>query len=144
MTSNVVSFQTMKGYATSSFGGCPVCGGEDGYMNVGATHWFYCTAHLTRWSPGDNLFSDWREETKAAKDPDLRMEIARRASELISAASAGAEFVAELAETMSRTVEAFRAAAEKDTGLRHQLADRVQAALADIESSRRQYQDFTS
>jgi hypothetical protein len=46
------------------FGGCPLCGGNDGYLNVGAAHWFYCQEHATRWCAGANLFSGWRQESE--------------------------------------------------------------------------------
>lgn len=47
------------------FGGCPDCGGSDGYFNSGRDHWFRCDEHKTRWLVGANLFSSWREETEA-------------------------------------------------------------------------------
>src|SRR4051794_9837805 len=45
------------------FGGCPVCGGNDAYLNLGREQWCYCEAHRTRWIIGSNLFSSWRDET---------------------------------------------------------------------------------
>jgi hypothetical protein len=47
------------------FGGCPVCGKTDGYLNIGRDHWFVCHAHEKRWLIGSNLFSGWKEETEA-------------------------------------------------------------------------------
>jgi hypothetical protein len=47
------------------FGGCPNCGGSDGYANIRRGHWFYCRDHQTRWCIGTNLFSSWRDETEA-------------------------------------------------------------------------------
>jgi hypothetical protein len=44
------------------FGGCPFCGSNDGYLNVGAAHWFICEEHKTKWCAGMNLFSGWRDE----------------------------------------------------------------------------------
>lgn len=44
------------------FGGCPKCGGDDGYLNVGRGHWFVCRRHKVRWFVGANLFSNWRHE----------------------------------------------------------------------------------
>jgi hypothetical protein len=41
-----------------------LCGGNDGYLNVGPAHWFYCKEHGTRWCAGENLFSGWREESE--------------------------------------------------------------------------------
>lgn len=46
------------------FGGCPRCGHTDGYVNIQAAHWFVCDKHRTKWCAGENLFSDWREETE--------------------------------------------------------------------------------
>jgi hypothetical protein len=48
----------------SYFGGCPQCGKDDGYTNVGRSHWFFCKAHKTKWCIGANLFSSWRDETE--------------------------------------------------------------------------------
>ncbi len=44
------------------FGGCPRCGRNDGFLNVGSDHWAYCRRHKTRWLIGSNLFSGWRHE----------------------------------------------------------------------------------
>lgn len=46
------------------FGGCPECGGEDGYLNVGRGHWFLCDLHRTKWFVGSNLFSSCRYESE--------------------------------------------------------------------------------
>ena len=46
------------------FGGCPECGTNDGYLNVGREHWFVCDKHKTKWWIGSNLFSSWMEETE--------------------------------------------------------------------------------
>ncbi len=46
------------------FGGCPHCGGQDGYLNLGRNHWFFCDRHKTTWCIGSNLFSGWRDETE--------------------------------------------------------------------------------
>lgn len=45
-------------------GGCPVCGGNDGFVNVGRAHWFMCDKHKTKWCVGDNWFRCWRFETE--------------------------------------------------------------------------------
>jgi hypothetical protein len=47
------------------FGVCPVCGQNDGFLNVRRAHWFVCNAHRLRWCAGENLFSCWRRETTA-------------------------------------------------------------------------------
>jgi hypothetical protein len=46
------------------WGTCPFCHATTSMLNTGKAHWFYCDAHKTRWSPGSNLFSGWRNETK--------------------------------------------------------------------------------
>ena len=47
---------------THRFGGCPECGDQDGYVNVGRSHWIVCDPHRTKWWVGENLFSSWRDE----------------------------------------------------------------------------------
>jgi len=44
------------------FGGCPLCGESDGYLNMWREHWFYYRNHHVRWTAGENLFSSWRYE----------------------------------------------------------------------------------
>lgn len=44
------------------FGGCSICGKNDGYRNVRREHWFFCRNHQVRWPAGENLFSSWRYE----------------------------------------------------------------------------------
>ncbi|MHC4880390.1 MAG: hypothetical protein ACYTGL_28405 [Planctomycetota bacterium] len=44
------------------FGGCPICGKNEGYLNVWREHWFFCQDHKVRWIAGENLFSSWRYE----------------------------------------------------------------------------------
>ena len=46
------------------FGGCPVCGGNDGFLNINRGHWFMCKKHMTKWCAGSNLFRCWRFETE--------------------------------------------------------------------------------
>jgi hypothetical protein len=46
------------------FGVCPKCGKNDGYINIGRGHWFFCTEHKIRWCAGANLFSSWQDETE--------------------------------------------------------------------------------
>jgi hypothetical protein len=50
------------------FGGCPQCGKNDGYTNVGRSHWFLCKEHKTMWCAGSNLFSSWRYETEEEQE----------------------------------------------------------------------------
>lgn len=44
-------------------GGCPVCGKNDGYLNLGSQHWFICRDHKMKWLVGDNLFDSWMNQT---------------------------------------------------------------------------------
>ncbi len=45
------------------FGGCPECGTEGLYTNIGRDHWFYCQGRKVKWLGGSNLFSSWYDET---------------------------------------------------------------------------------
>ena len=56
------------------FGGCPECGGNDGYVNAEAPHWGVCQAHKLRWYVGFDLFSPRKDESEAElpADPDER------------------------------------------------------------------------
>ncbi|NQU22446.1 MAG: hypothetical protein HQ567_14310 [Candidatus Nealsonbacteria bacterium] len=47
------------------FGDCPICKSNDGYLNVGPTHWFVCHAHKKRWRAGSGLFSAWKHEDES-------------------------------------------------------------------------------
>ena len=47
------------------WGVCPYCLRNDGYLNLGWSHWFVCHADRVRWLVGENLFSTWRHETAA-------------------------------------------------------------------------------
>jgi hypothetical protein len=49
------------------FGGCPTCGKNDGFVNAGSTHVFYCEEHRVTWIYGSNIFSGWRDETEAGQ-----------------------------------------------------------------------------
>jgi len=31
-----------------AFGGCPRCGGNDGFLNLGSDHWFVCGVRRTK------------------------------------------------------------------------------------------------
>jgi|GEM_PF-1287195 len=46
------------------FGGCPECGCDDGFLNLGREHWFVCHRHQVTWCVGSNLFGCWRQETE--------------------------------------------------------------------------------
>jgi hypothetical protein len=60
MTNN----STEERFADAYFGSCPVCGGNDGYINIGRSHWFRCDEHRAAWGFGSNLFSSWKEQTR--------------------------------------------------------------------------------
>jgi hypothetical protein len=47
------------------FGMCPTCRSNDGHINVGKAHWFFCQEHRVTWMVGVNLFSTWHGETEA-------------------------------------------------------------------------------
>jgi hypothetical protein len=47
------------------WGVCPQCRRNDGYINAGRSHWFFCKEHRVKWWVGANLFSSWRDETEA-------------------------------------------------------------------------------
>ena len=53
---------TQKKYFENYFGGCPECGGTNGYLNIGPDHSFICHDHKTKWWAGNNLMADWEEE----------------------------------------------------------------------------------
>lgn len=57
-------FKTLE-HEPDYFGGCPECGGDNGYFNIGRDHYVHCQAHKTVWCIGSNLFSSWREETES-------------------------------------------------------------------------------
>ena len=42
---------------TDRWGDCPDCGHDDGYVNIGKGHSFFCREHKTTWFVGSNLFS---------------------------------------------------------------------------------------
>jgi hypothetical protein len=61
--SNVVNFPA-KAHVDNGLGGCPICGGNDGWLNVNRDEWAVCHGHSTKWLIGSNLFSDWQAETE--------------------------------------------------------------------------------
>lgn len=60
---NIIPFPDIR--RSPYFGGCPLCGGNDGYLNLGAAHWFICREHKTKWLIGENLFDSWMVQTVA-------------------------------------------------------------------------------
>jgi hypothetical protein len=61
--SKVVPFVAKAHPIDQGFGGCPICHGSSGYLNVGPEHYFFCHEHKTKWCVGSNLFGCWREES---------------------------------------------------------------------------------
>ncbi len=51
-------------------GACPICGKNDGYLDLPDCHWFVCNTHQTRWLAGSNLSSTWELETRAQWNQD--------------------------------------------------------------------------
>ncbi len=62
--SNVIPFPGPDANA-QVFGGCPACGCVANIWNVWKSHWAVCHRHRTKWYIGENLFSNWRQETEA-------------------------------------------------------------------------------
>jgi len=48
--------------AGNHFGDCPKCRKNDGHLNIGREHWFYCRQHRVKWRAGSELFPDWMQE----------------------------------------------------------------------------------
>ncbi len=40
----------------------PLCGGNDGYVNLGAEQWCICRDHKMKWLLGENLFEGWQNQ----------------------------------------------------------------------------------
>jgi hypothetical protein len=62
----IINFPTI-----SYFGGCPKCGGNDGYLNVRSAHFCVCDRHGLWWHIGEDLFGDWKEENEAIWEQNL-------------------------------------------------------------------------
>jgi hypothetical protein len=63
---------TAQPQTDAHFGGCPICGCEGNFLNIGRDHWVACPYHRTKWCIGSNLFSSWREEKQADWDRNAR------------------------------------------------------------------------
>ncbi len=50
--------------SNSYWGVCPECHKNDGTLNIGRSHWYFCKEHKTRWFVGANLFSTWKDQTE--------------------------------------------------------------------------------
>lgn len=46
------------------FEGCPECGGDDGMINIGKSHWLVCDKHRVYWCVGYNLITIPDDETE--------------------------------------------------------------------------------
>jgi hypothetical protein len=57
----------------AGFGVCPVCKGQDGYLNVERDHWFKCDEHKVRWHVGSNLFTSWHGEDEEIWEKNARI-----------------------------------------------------------------------
>ena len=47
------------------YGYCPVCGANDGYLDIGEEQWFYCSSHKTRWLFGFGSFGAAHPATRS-------------------------------------------------------------------------------
>jgi len=45
-------------------GACPICGKNDGYVDLSDCHWFVCNTHQTRWLADSNLSSTGELESR--------------------------------------------------------------------------------
>jgi hypothetical protein len=48
--------------AHNHFGQCPKCKKNDGYVNIGRNHWFFCKKHQVKWYGGHDMFPRWQDE----------------------------------------------------------------------------------
>jgi hypothetical protein len=48
--------------AADHFGQCPKCKKNDGFVNIGRNHWFFCRRHRVKWYGGHDVFPGWRDE----------------------------------------------------------------------------------
>lgn len=63
-------------------GDCPVCGRNNGYLNVFKTHWYICRKHRLKWYAGYDLFPTWRQETR--KDWERNLNILSQYTEVMA------------------------------------------------------------
>ncbi len=45
-------------------GDCPICGRNDGFLNLFKSHWFICKRHKMKWYAGYDLYPGWKDETE--------------------------------------------------------------------------------
>jgi hypothetical protein len=64
--------KTTKPQVNGYFGLCPECHNNDGYLDVGRDHWFFCEEHKVKWWAGSNLFSSWCEQTEEGKQANIK------------------------------------------------------------------------
>ena len=60
----LLEWRNLEQQPDPGIGGCPHCGGNDGWLNVGRDEWAICRGHQVKWLIGSNLFSDWQHETE--------------------------------------------------------------------------------
>jgi hypothetical protein len=60
-------------FVNDYFGGCPECGRQDGYLNVGRSHFIICDEHKVGQCIGENLFSSWKDETEGDWDRNRKL-----------------------------------------------------------------------
>jgi len=56
--------QILKEDKLGQLGHCSVCGGNDGQFNIKRLNYFFCKKHKKFWCVGENIISDWRDETE--------------------------------------------------------------------------------
>lgn len=78
--------QRNKQLDASFWGGCPLCGGNDGYCSTGRVQWCFCHRHAVRWCRGENLVNSWRTESPAEQQERFaRIEAYRLAQPIYAA-----------------------------------------------------------
>lgn len=54
----------VRRFARDFFGVCPVCGQSGESLSIGRKNWFICHRHGLCWCIGENILSDWRDESE--------------------------------------------------------------------------------
>ncbi len=71
---NNVDVETVRHrYLDEDYGGCPVCGYTNGYVNYHRRHIFVCDEHMLSWCPAENMFSCWLYEDGEIWEKNLKM-----------------------------------------------------------------------
>lgn len=63
MTADLIPFPDRT--CVGDFGGCPLCGHADGFLDDEREHWFVCQRHRRKWWGGSGLFSEYLDETES-------------------------------------------------------------------------------